>query len=180
MKQRIEALIAGGVMPSHTERGKAFQVLCAKALRQALNRDFDLEVPISIGPGKPHFFDLATPERDIIVECKAFTFTASGNNPSAKITTLREAASYLRAVKGDVQRLLIVKRAPHPKRGETLGRYFVRLNINHLDRVTVLEMPESGGDLQCIHGTFHNSLRGSFSSLSRVITRIIRIALRRP
>lgn len=62
---------------------------------------------------------------------------------------------YLRAVEGEALRLLIVKHAPHPKRKETLGQYFVRLNINHLDRVTVLEMPEAGGDLVCIHGHFN-------------------------
>jgi hypothetical protein len=156
-------------MPSHTERGKAFQVLCADALRRALNREFDLEVPISIGPGKPHYFDLATPQRDIVAECKAFAFTASGNIPSAKITTLREATMYLRAVQGDPQRLLIVKRDPHPKSGETLGRYFVRLNVNHLDRVVVLEMPEPGGDLVCLHGNFSGGgASGPFTALKKM------------
>jgi hypothetical protein len=119
-----------------------------------LGRDFDLEVPIQIGSGKPHLFDLATKERDIVAECKAFAFTATGHNPSAKITTLREATGYLRSIPGDVQRVLIVKRDPHPKRGEALGQYFVRLNPNFLDRITVLEMPETGGELVCIHGSF--------------------------
>jgi hypothetical protein len=141
-------------MLSNTERGKAFQLLCRDALKRVLGRDFDLEVPIQIGSGKPHTFDLATRERDIIAECKAFAFTATGNNPSAKITTLREATVYLRSIPGDVQRVLMVKRAPHPKRGETLGQYFVRLNPNFLDRITVLEMPETGGELVCIHGSF--------------------------
>jgi hypothetical protein len=142
-------------MLSNTERGRAFQVLCRDALKRALRRDFELEVPIAIGGDKPHFFDLATIERDIVVECKAVKFTDTGNNPSAKITTLREAAMYLRSIHGDVVRLLIVKRDPHPKRGETLGCYFVRLNRHFLEQVTVLEMPESGGDLFCIHGNFY-------------------------
>ena len=141
-------------MVSNSERGKTFQVACAKALGLALGRDFGLEVPIAIGPGKPHFFDLATREQDVVAECKAFGFTASGNNPSAKLATLREATAYLRAVAGDALRLLVVKRAPHPTRGETLGRYFVRLNVNHLDRITVLEMPKEGGDLECLYGQF--------------------------
>lgn len=141
-------------MLSNTERGKAFQLFCRDALKRALGRDFDLEVPIQIGSGKPHSFDLATRERDIVAECKAFAFTAAGNNPSAKITTLREATVYLRSIPGNVERVLIVKHAPHPKRGETLGRYFVRLNPNFLEQVTVLEMPEGGGDLVCIHGSF--------------------------
>ncbi len=141
-------------MLSNTERGKAFQLLCRDALKLALVRDFDLEVPIRIGSGRPHLFDLATKERNIVAECKAFTFTAAGNNPAAKITTLREATVYLRSTPGNVQRVLIVKHAPHPKHGETLGQYFVRLNPNFLEQVTVLEMPEDGGDLACIHGTF--------------------------
>jgi hypothetical protein len=140
-------------MPSNTERGKAFQLLCRKALKHAFGRDFDLEVPIQIGSAKPHNFDLATTERDIVAECKAFAFTATGNNPSAKITTLREATVYLRSIPGDVRRVLIVKHAPHPKRGETLGQYFVRLNPNFLEGITVLEMQETGGELVCIHGS---------------------------
>ncbi len=141
-------------MLSNTERGKAFQILCRDALERALGRDIDLEVPIEIGGGKPHCFDLATRERDVVAECKAFSFTVSGNNPSAKLTALREAAMYLRSIEGNVARVLIVKHDPHPKKGETLGRYFVRLNTRHLEQVTVLEMPESGGDLVCIHGSF--------------------------
>ena len=141
-------------MLSNTERGKAFQLLCRDALKRALSRDFDLEVPIQIGSGKPHTFDLATRERDVIAECKAFAFTATGNNPSAKITTLREATVYLRAIPGEVHRVLIAKRDPHPKRGETLGQYFVRLNPNFLEHITVLEMPETGGELVCLHGSF--------------------------
>jgi hypothetical protein len=108
-------------MISNTERGKAFQLLCRDAIKQALGRDLDLEVPIHIGGGKVHKFDLATKERDVVAECKAFTFTVAGNNPSAKITTLREAVTYLRSIPGNVERLLIVKYAPHPKRSETLG-----------------------------------------------------------
>jgi hypothetical protein len=143
-------------MLSNTERGRAFQVLCGDALRRAFGRDFDLEVPIEIGGGKRHCFDLATRERDIVVECKAFAFTATGNNPSAKITALREAAMYLGLIEGNVTRLLILKYDLHPTRGETLGQYFVRLNTHHLEQVTVLELAESGGDLVCIHGKFRN------------------------
>jgi hypothetical protein len=141
-------------MISHTERGKAFQILCRDALKQALKRDIDIEVTINIGGMRPHFFDLATPERDVVAECKAFAFTAAGNNPSAKISTLREAAAYLSSIPGDIVRLLIVKENAHPKRGETLGRYFARLNAHHLRQVMVLEMHEAGGPLVCLHGRF--------------------------
>jgi hypothetical protein len=51
-------------------------------------------------------------------------------------------------------RLLIVKEDAHPKRGETLGQYFARLNTHHLRQVTVLEMHEGGGELACLYGSF--------------------------
>lgn len=85
-------------MPFNTERGKAFQLLSREALKQTLGCDFDLEVPIQVGSGKPHLFDLATRERDIVGECKSFGFTATGNNPSARITVMREATVYLRSI----------------------------------------------------------------------------------
>lgn len=140
-------------MGSNTEAGKAFQLLCRDALKRVLGREFDLEVPIEIGGAKPHAFDLATHERDIVAECKAYKFTVTGNNPSAKITALREAATYLRSIRGNVTRLLIIKQDLHPRRGETLAGYFVRLNLHLLQDVTVLEMPESGGELTCVHGS---------------------------
>jgi hypothetical protein len=106
---------------SNTDRGTAFQICCRDALQRATNRPFDWEVPIQVSGGKFHRFDLGTPEQDFVAECKAFSFTATGNNPSAKITTLREAAMYLRSIQGHIARLLIVKHDPHPSRGETLG-----------------------------------------------------------
>jgi len=103
-------------MLSNTERGKLFQLRCRDALKRTLGREIDLEVPLEIG-GKVHSFDLATRERDFVAECKSFAFTATGNIPSAKITTLREAAMYLRSIREEVVRVLIVKEDPHPKSG---------------------------------------------------------------
>jgi hypothetical protein len=148
-------------MISNTQRGKAFQILCGGALKQALRCDFDLEVPFEIGSGKSHCFDLASTDRDIVAECKAFRFTATGNNPAAKITALREAVMYLCSLRDNVRRILIVKHDPHPTRGETLGQYFVRLNGHLLEQVTVLEMPEGGGELVCIHGNFADKSMGA-------------------
>jgi hypothetical protein len=64
---------------------------------------------------------------------------------------------YLRSIEGDVVRILMVKHDPHPKRRETLGRYFVRLNAHHLQSVSVPELPEGGGTVECLHGDFDPS-----------------------
>jgi hypothetical protein len=107
---------------------------------------------MQIGENKLHSFDLATEVRDIVVECKAFTFTVTGGNPSAKITTLREAVQYLRSLSGSPARLLVVKRDVHPVRGESLAEYFVRLNSYLLGDVKVLEMDADGGPVRYVHG----------------------------
>lgn len=61
---------------------------------------------------------------------------------------------YLRSIRGNVVRVLVVKHDLRSKQNETLGSYFVRLNPHFLEDVTVLEMVESGGDLVCVHGSF--------------------------
>jgi hypothetical protein len=140
-------------MLSNTERGKAFQLLCRDALNRTLGRTFDLEVPIDIGGTKPHLFDLATRERDIVAECKAFAFTATGKN---SVSQNNNAPGGCYVSPHDSEKL---RKAPHretqrtPIRLETLGRQFVRLNKHHLEQVVVLEMAESGGELVCLRGS---------------------------
>lgn len=83
-------------MESNTQRGKQFQLQARDALAKWLGVQFDTEVSLPIGnPPKSHAFDLACEDRRYAAEAKAFTWTISGNIPSAKITTLREAAQYL-------------------------------------------------------------------------------------
>jgi hypothetical protein len=104
-------------MTSNAERGRLFQEKCREALQLHFGKNFLLEVKVQIAENKWHPFDLATEAKDIVAECKAFAFTASGNNPSAKITTIREAVQYLRAIPGSPARLLLLKAcSPHPGR----------------------------------------------------------------
>lgn len=139
-------------MKSNTERGRDFQSKCQAVLCAHFNQQFLAEVSIQIADRKWHSFDLATETRAIVAECKAFTFTKSGNNPSAKITTLREAIQYLRTLPAETQKLLIIKRDVHPARGESLAEYFVRLNDYLLGDVRVLELDDSTGSLRFLFG----------------------------
>lgn len=140
-------------MESHTQIGKQFQERCRQAFERTFARTFDLDVGIQIAALKPHVFDLATPQRDIVAECKAFTWTIAGNIPSAKITTLRETVQYLRELSESIHRYLVIKHHRHPKRKETLAEYFVRLNKERLGPVNVLELPEEGGEFSCLYGS---------------------------
>jgi hypothetical protein len=130
--------------------------MMSDVLQRDFNREFEPEVSINMGGNFYKTFDAATKERDIVVECKAMTYRANGGNPQAKISAMREACSDLRSIPGDSERFLILMHAPHPTKPhrETLGRYFVRLNMRHLERITVLEMLENGGELVCLHGVY--------------------------
>jgi hypothetical protein len=119
-------------------------------LERALGRRLEVEIKLNV-MGKGHAFDLVTPDRDVVAECKAFSWTVSGNVPSAKIVHLREAVSDLRGLGEGVLCYLVVERATHSRHRETLGEYFVRLNRERLGPVSVLELADNDV-LSCLYG----------------------------
>jgi hypothetical protein len=139
-------------MVSNAEKGRLFQHRCGDALQRFLNRPVNSDVSIEISKARRHTFDLATPELDVVAECKAFAWTSGGNVPSAKIAHLREAVSQLRSLEGKVRLYLLLKRDVRPRTRESLAEYFVRLNRDLLGEVIVAEMPEEGGNLSFVCG----------------------------
>ena len=110
-----------------------------------LGEPFETEVWFAIGsPPKERRFDLASRSRSIVCECKAFTWTASGNVPSAKITTLREAAQYLLALPVDTAKVIVMNRSLRSSHLESLAEYFCRLNSHLLGPIHVLEIDDDG------------------------------------
>jgi hypothetical protein len=108
-----------------------------------LGEPFDTEVWFAIGsPPKEHRFDLASRSRSTVCECKAFSWTASGNIPSAKITTLREASQYLLALPADIIKVIVMNRNLRPSHPESLAEYFCRLNSHLLGPVRLLEIDD--------------------------------------
>ncbi len=94
---------------SNVEIGRRFQELVRQTLSARFGEPFDDEVFLDVGdPPKPHRFDLASRSRHIVSECKAYTWTAGGNTPSAKISNLKEAVQYLRLLPDDATKVLAV------------------------------------------------------------------------
>jgi hypothetical protein len=136
------------------KKGRDFQKRVQLALAKACGSEFELEVKLPIGnPPKHHSFDLASADRKIVGECKAFAWTVSGNVPSAKITTLREAANYLLQLPADTIAFIAMDRDCHPIKGHALADYFARLNGHLLGRVSLLEL-SSDNILRIVHGRF--------------------------
>ncbi|WP_339097594.1 hypothetical protein WDJ50_17200 [Deinococcus sp. VB142] len=87
-------------------------------------------VEIGLREKKLHRFDLGCDEQKVLVECKAYRWTAGGNDPSAKITTLNQEMLYFLVAPEDYGKILCIERSVHPRKG-SLGRHYVRLK-SHL------------------------------------------------
>jgi hypothetical protein len=129
---------------SNTGVGRAFQERVGRILSHRFGEEIILEVELPIGtPPRPHRFDLVSRSGSVVCECKAYTWTSGGNIPSAKVTTLREAAGYLTQAPMDSAKILAIAHSASPRRRETLGEYFVRLNGGLLTDIAVIEIDEA-------------------------------------
>jgi hypothetical protein len=135
---------------SNVQRGNLFEAEVAGALAQF---GWRLQPGVALGIGHPpkrHRFDLADPSSKVAVECKAFTWTESGNIPSAKVTTAREAVFFLQWLEEDWIKMLAMSRSLRAGSSESLAEYFVRLNGHLLGTVTVVEVAD--GQVRVLHG----------------------------
>ena len=67
-------------------------------------------VQIGFSSKRDHKFDLRADKPPMLVECKAHTWTAGGNVPSAKITVWNEAMLYFSLAPSDCRKILFVLR----------------------------------------------------------------------
>jgi hypothetical protein len=126
---------------SNTHRGNLFEAEVRAVMQRTYGWNLHQGVGIGIGlPPKPHRFDLVDTRAKVAIECKAFTWTATGNMPAAKITTAREAVLYLQWLPSDWVKILAMSASTRPGYTESLARYFVRLNDHLLGDVIVIEV----------------------------------------
>ena len=120
--------------------GKQFQLEVKKWFEENESSSFVLEKKIAIGnPPKLHGFDIADEGCRIVVECKCFTWTETGNIPSAKMGFANEAAFYLSLLPNDVDKVIVMLKATHQKRKETLAEYYYRTNRHLLAKIMLME-----------------------------------------
>ncbi len=132
-------------MPSNPEKGSAFRQDAQAVLERELGLRLGAEVPLPIGePPKDHRFDLVSEDRQWVFECKNLAWRENGGVPQAKITSMTEAAAVLQRVKHHCTRALVLNRAIHPRRIETLAEYYARLHRHQLGSVGLAEVDSSG------------------------------------
>lgn len=127
--------------------GASFQKAVKEWFEEKYKKPFKLEKKIFIGFGdekKEHKFDIVAKDNTMVIECKCYTWTKTGNVPSAKMGFTNEAAFYLSFLQEKCETIIVMLRATHEKRSETLAEYYYRTNKHLLGSTTVAEFdPES-------------------------------------
>lgn len=100
-----------------------------------LSTSLNSRVPLRVGKNLEHKFDLVSSDRNVVIECKSYTWTRSGNWPSAKIAHANEALFYLGRVKAG--RKLLVMREDIDNRGNSLVKTYVRRYQGLMDDVEI-------------------------------------------
>ena len=139
--------------------GRRFQESVKLILEKKFCTSFEPEAVVAIGkPAKNHKFDLANDDRSIVAECKCYTWTDSGNVPSAKLMGLDEAVFYFSFLPTETKKILCMKKATYQGKTETLAEYYVRVHGHLLGDVFVYEITDEG-DLREIR---NGSTEGTF------------------
>ena len=128
---------------NNPKKGKDFELRCQKILSKHFDRKFDHQVKIEIGfPPKAHNFDLVSVDRKIVCECKHIRWRDNGKVPSGKIENLDQAVWYFSFL-NECEKIVLVRKSPHPKRGETLAEYYIRRHGHLLRDVKIWEVDDN-------------------------------------
>ena len=121
------------------KKGKEFENKVASALRILYKKEFHTQaIPIG-NPPKPHKFDLVSDDKSIVAECKNYSWTETGNIPSAKMAFLNQAVLYLSHISKEAKKIIVLRKDRHPKRKESLAEYYVRTYSYLLEEICIME-----------------------------------------
>lgn len=134
------------------KNGAVFQKQVQEYLIKKYGPGFELEKKIPIGePPKEHKFDIVNYDLGIVIECKRYTWTETGNVPSAKMGFTNEAAFYLRILPDSYEKYIVMLKAHHQKRQESLAEYYYRMNNHLLGKIKVAEYDPVSNDFRVLH-----------------------------
>ena len=131
--------------------GAEFQKKVRDWFQEHYGVGFELETKIAIGkPAKEHKFDIVNMEQKIVVECKCYTWTETGNVPSAKMGFANEAAFYLSFLSDDYTKYIVLLRSFHKKRKESLAEYYYRTNRHLLGKTIIAEYDPETNEMKIV------------------------------
>ncbi|MBQ8054840.1 MAG: hypothetical protein IJ198_13725 [Lachnospiraceae bacterium] len=139
--------------------GAIFQKQVLEWFRVHYKVSFSLEKKIPIGnPPKDHKFDIVADNDLIAIECKRYTWTETGNVPSAKMGFTNEAAFYLSFLPDAYKKIIVMLRCYHPKRKESLAEYYYRTYRHLLGNIIVAEFDPDRKSMRFIQEDTSNPL----------------------
>ena len=74
----------------------------------------------------------------------------TGNVPSAKMGFVNEAAFYLSFLPDGIEKDIVMAKAIHPRRNETLAEYYFRTNRHLLGAIRVLEYDINTNEMRLV------------------------------
>ena len=133
--------------------GRDFEIAVKAWFEAQYGQHFENNKSFNIGtPPKPHRFDVVSSDNSIIAECKCYSWTETGNVPSAKMGFVNEAVFYLSFVQASTT-YIVMKKAVHKRKTETLADYYYRTNKHLLGNTKVLEYDADQNIMREISGT---------------------------
>lgn len=112
---------------SNTHAGRDFEVAARLFFAET---GIALTSPFTVAIGgrikKPHRFDLGSEDPPILVECKSYKWTETGNSPSAKIKGMNEVMLMFAAAPPRYRKILFVLKHLHFRTKVSLATHYIR------------------------------------------------------
>jgi len=133
----IYFLNVGEEVPDGSRRDwKAFQLTAKIFFEAEFQTQFEVEVELAFSDGRLHKCDLVSKDQDVVIECKSYTWTKTGNEPSAKLMHARNDAEGLRSLKAN-RKIIVFEDDLRPRDGNSLAELFWRRNSKFISGVEV-------------------------------------------
>ncbi len=135
-------------------KGANFQKAVAGWFKNTYDKDFILEQKIKIGnPPKDHRFDIVSVDNTIVIECKCYKWTESGNVPSAKMGFTNEAAFYMSFLPDTYDKYIVMAYSWHDKRKKTLAEYYYETYKHLLNNIKIAEYNPGTNEFRVINSS---------------------------
>ena len=132
--------------------GVEFERITCKIVSEYFKQEFNPQIGLFIGrPSKKHKFDFVSSNNSIVIECKCYSYTSTGNIPSAKISGLNEAVFYLSFLPSDTEKYLAIKKSYRNRNQETLAEYYLRTYRHLLGDVKIIEIDTENVTLKLLN-----------------------------
>ncbi len=142
------------------KNGAMFQRQVKDWFQTHFNTTFELEKKLPIGyPAKDHKFDIVDQDNTIAIECKRYTWTETGNVPSAKMGFTNEAAFYLSFLSDNYKKYIVMLYSFHEKRSETLAEYYYRTYRHLLGNINIAEYDPEKNQMRVIKDNLSENQR---------------------